>query len=145
MHTVRCPLFLNLLNAMHHISFEHWENRNNERELPHSSITISTNLVVLYLSFLPYLLQWKKVSLYWTQMYSITCALDTIPFLSLAFCSLYSLCSLIANLCPPTGSFNCHTDIFYYYFLSLYRKKFLTLSSFSYYLIFLLPFRSNTL
>ena len=49
-HIVPYLPFLSFLHPMFHVSFEHWENRNHEREFPHSSTTGSTESVVLDLS-----------------------------------------------------------------------------------------------
>ena len=128
------------------ISFEHWESRNHERALPHSFTTRSINLIVLDLSFLLYLFySGKKVYLYNCKQYYLRSGCHSLTLSSILFL-IFSLCSCIANLCLSTGSFICHTDLCYYYILSLYRKKILDpISSFSYHLIFLLPFRSKHL
>lgn len=76
-HIVPYLPFLSFLHLMFHVSFEHWENRNHERELPHSPTTRSINLVVLDLSSCFSLLQWKEKCPY-AALSGVSSSLDAI-------------------------------------------------------------------
>lgn len=76
---------LSFLHLMFHVSFEHWENRNHEREFPHSSTTGSTKLVVLDLSYCLSPSVERRVFLH--TLSSASSALGVILFLSPAFVS----------------------------------------------------------
>lgn len=99
----------------------------------------------MYPSFLPYLFSGGKKCPYTYTNVRITCALDAVPKPSPAPILTFCLCSCSADLSLSTGPFGCHTYIFHYYLLSLYRKKILTLFILQYHLIFLPPFKSKYL